>query len=67
MTHYHVNHHVGRARAYAGFVQVDGHRITAWAHGERLGDHYRTEAGAKAAITRAHRKWLQQWRGVITP
>jgi hypothetical protein len=35
--------------------------ITAWCHGEQLGAHYRTCAGAKAAIAHAHKKWLKQW------
>jgi hypothetical protein len=43
-------------------IFMDGRRtrIRAWSHGVELGDHYQTVAGAKCAITRAHRVWLQE-------
>ena len=44
-----------------GFVQISTlgnvSRIEAWSHGEKLGE-YRTIAGAKGAVTRAHKQWL---------
>jgi len=44
-----------------GFVQLSTFgnttNITAWCHGERLGD-YKTVSGAKSAITRSHKQWL---------
>lgn len=47
-----------------GFVQLTtiGNKTTikAWSHGEMLGDHYTSVAGAKAAITRHHKEWLQE-------
>ncbi len=41
-----------------GFVQVSPHGITAWSHGTMLGNHYKTIAGAKTAITRHHQQWV---------
>lgn len=47
-----------------GFVQISSfggkETIQAWSHGELLGDKYTTVTGAKTAITRANRKWLQE-------
>ncbi len=40
---------------------LNGETITAWSHGVCLGDHYKTVAGAKTAIRRAHNKWLAQF------
>jgi hypothetical protein len=39
---------------------LNGETITAWSHGIFLGDHYKTVAGAKAAVTRAHRKFVAE-------
>lgn len=44
-----------------GWVQVSynpSQRIAAWSHGDMLGDHYRSVAGAMSAITRHHKKWV---------
>jgi len=59
-----LNHWVGRA--YAGHINLSyypeiGQRIQAWSHGEFLGDHYKTVAGARCAITRAHRRWIVEF------
>lgn len=47
-----------------GFVQLStiGNKTTikAWSHGELLGDKYTTVSGAKAAITRHHKEWLNE-------
>lgn len=34
--------------------------IAAWAHGEKIGEHYKTVQGAKTAITRYHKAWLAE-------
>lgn len=47
-----------------GFIQCstfgNNTRIQAWSHGELLGDHYKTVAGASAAITRHHNAWVTE-------
>ena len=50
--------------AKGGFIQLStfGNKTTieAWCGQERLGSHYTTVAGARGAITKAHRAWRRK-------